>query len=156
MTLSDEVVRFFEKQGGVLVCTLDDRKRIHCSVKGIVKIGDEGKLFLIDLYLYKTFRNLKKNPAISITAVDEHHFKGYTLQGKAKIIPREEIKKEILEEWERRVVHRISKRVIKSVQTGAKSKRHFEADLPTRPKYAIEVKIDNVIDLSPPNLWAKK
>ncbi|MDD3375462.1 MAG: pyridoxamine 5'-phosphate oxidase family protein [Candidatus Omnitrophica bacterium] len=151
MKLSKEIIDFFEKNHAVVVSTIDQKGAIHCSVKGLVGIGKTNKLFLTDLYLYRTFQNLKKNPVISVTALDEQRFKGYTLQGKAKIIQRSEIKKDIFNEWESRVVQRITKRIQKSVSTGSKSKKQFEAHLPIEPKYFIEVKIDNVIDLAPPS-----
>ncbi|MDP8264785.1 MAG: pyridoxamine 5'-phosphate oxidase family protein [Candidatus Aceula lacicola] len=155
MKLPKEIVQFFEKSHAVIVSTLNEKGAIHCSVKGLVGVGKKDKLFLTDLYLYRTFCNLKKNPTISVTALDEHAFKGYVLQGKAKIIPKSEIKKEILDQWEARVVQRITKRVQRSVSIGAKSKKHFEAHLPIDPKYLIEVKIDNIIDLSPPTRKTK-
>jgi len=156
MKLSDDVIRFFEKQGGVIVSTLNDKGKIHCSVKGVVSVKGGGKIFLIDLYLYRTFCNLRSNPMISLTAIDEHQFKGYSLQGKARIIPRAKIKKETLEQWEKKVAQRITKRVARSVKTGTKSHRHHEAHLPVQPKYLIEVSVNNVINLSPPATWKQK
>jgi hypothetical protein len=156
MNIPEDVIKFFEKQGHVIVSTIDPRKRIHCSVKGMVRIGPKGQLLLIDLYLYRTFQNLKKNSTISITALNERLFKGYTLQGQARIIPRAEISQEIYEEWERHVIRRISKRVANSVKSGSRSKQHFEADLPVEPKYLIEVKVVKIVDLAPPTQWKKK
>ncbi len=156
MNIPAEVIQFFAKQEAVIVSTIDPKKRIHCSVKGMVRIGPKGQLLLIDLYLYRTFQNLKKNSTISITALNERLFKGYTLQGQARIIPRQEISQEIYEEWERHVVRRISKRVARSVKTGSKSKQHFEADLPIEPKYLIEVKVTKIVDLAPPSQWKRK
>ncbi len=150
MKLSKEIIHFFEKNHAAIVSTLNEKGAIHCAVKGLVGVGKKDKLFLTDLYLYRTFCNLKRNSTISITVLDEHAFKGYTLQGKARIIPKSEIKKNIFDEWEARVIQRITKRLAESVSTGAKSKKHFEADLPTEIKYLIEVEIDNVVDLAPP------
>ncbi len=156
MKLKREIVRLFEKQGFVIVSTIDDKGRIHCSAKGIVGIDEGGKVFVIDLYKYRTYKNLKKNSTVSITAVDENNFAGFTLQGDAKIVPREEIEEHIVQEWEKRIVRRISTRIIKSVQSDAKTRSHFEAELPTHPKYLIEIDVKNIIDLSPPNLSGRK
>ncbi|MBU1863148.1 MAG: pyridoxamine 5'-phosphate oxidase family protein [Candidatus Omnitrophica bacterium] len=150
MELPRKITRFFEKQGFVIVSTLDTKGKIHCSAKGIVGIED-GKIFLIDVYLRTTFRNLKKNKTISITAVDEHNFEGYTLQGSAKLVAREDMHDHIVAAWEKKIVERISKRIIKSVQTETKSQAHFEAELPSKPTYVIEVDVENIIDLSPPS-----
>ena len=150
MRIRQEIIDFFEKQDTVIVSTIDSSGRIHCSVKGIIGIRHSAQFLLIDLYHQHTFANLKKNPKISITAVDEHLFKGYTLQGQAEIISRDKMHERIFQEWEARVVRRISKRVIESVRLGLKSKAHHEAHLPVHPKYLISVMIKNVIDLTPP------
>lgn len=151
MKIDKDIIHFFEKQDMVIVSTIDAQGRIHCSVKGIISTDSDEKILLVDLYLYCTFRNLKKNPTISITAIDEHLFKGYTLQGEAEIIERDRMHESIFEEWERRVVVRISKRITRSVKAGMKSSHHHEAQLPLHPKYLISITVKNVVDLAPPH-----
>ena len=48
--LNDEVFYFLNKQGYVIVSTLDADGYIHNSCKGIVKIDKAGKIYLFDLY----------------------------------------------------------------------------------------------------------
>ena len=152
MELPETVYNFLEKQGYVIVSTFDERHHIHCSAKGIVGLDKKGKIFIIDLFHRNTYRNLKNNPVVSVTSVNETKFKGYTLQGKAKIIPREEIGEHIVAKWEDSIISRISKRVQESIQAGEKSNAHHEAHLPRHPKYLIEIDVDRIIDLSPPNV----
>ena len=152
MELPEKVVHFLGNQGFVIVSTIDSKGGIHCSAKGIVGIEKEGRVFVIDLYMHKTFENLKRNPAVSITAVDEDRFIGYTLQGKAEIVLREDMKEHIISKWEERILKRMSERIAKSVQRGEKSRAHFEAQLPCHPKYLIEINIENIINLSPPSI----
>ena len=85
--LSQEAVYFFKKQGFVIVSTLDKDGSIHNACKDIVRIGEDGKVYLLDLFMGMTYRNLTERPVISITSADEHSFSGYCLKGKAKIIP---------------------------------------------------------------------
>ncbi|MFA6378392.1 MAG: pyridoxamine 5'-phosphate oxidase family protein [Candidatus Omnitrophota bacterium] len=150
MHIDKDIVSFFEKQDAVIVSTIDSAGRIHCSVKGIISADSNENIFLVDLYLYRTFRNLKKNPTISITAIDEYLFKGYTLQGEAEILHRDEMYESIFEDWERRVVLRISKRVARNVARGVKADTHHEAHLPLHPQYLIKMNVKNIIDLKPP------
>ena len=150
-TLSDDIVNFLERQGFSIVSTLDANGRIHCSAKGIVGIEKKGKVFLIDLYKAETFKNLQRNPTISITSIDEHLFMGYTLKGTAKIVDRDRIKSHIIKAWEERVIQRISKRVIKSIKDYKKSGHHPEAKFPY-PEYLIEVDVEDVVDLTPAHL----
>ncbi|MFH1778204.1 MAG: pyridoxamine 5'-phosphate oxidase family protein [Candidatus Omnitrophota bacterium] len=149
--LSDNIIYLFKKQGFVIVSTLDAKRTIHCSAKGIVGIEKEGKVYLIDLYRANTFNNLKRDPTISITAVDEHQFVGYTLKGKAKIIERREIQDDIIKRWEERVIQRVSKRVVQNVKHDKKSKHHPEVLFP-HPQYLIEVDVEDIIDLTPTHL----
>ena len=84
--LNKEIIYFFRNENFVIVSTVDEKGRPHNSCKGIVKISQRGGVYLLDLYRENTYKNLKQNPCISITAVDGHRFVGYCLKGKAKII----------------------------------------------------------------------
>ncbi len=151
MKLNEDIIYFLSRQGYVIVSTLDKNEHIHCAAKGIVGIETD-KIFVIDLFKNKTYKNLKLNPKVSVTAVNEHEFKGYTFQGQGKIIHHKDIADSIVKKWEDRIIERISSRMIKGVQKGVKSVRHFEAHLPHVPKYLIEIDIEHVIDLAPPSL----
>jgi len=151
MKLNKEIISFFKKQGFVIVSTLDKIGAIHCSAKGIGGISGEGKVCLIDLYRSKTFSNLKDNHAITITAVDEHAFLGFSLRGKAYIVEREKVKDQIIKEWEDKVINRISSRVIKNIKNDKGSLHHPESYFPS-PQYIIEMEVEEVIDLTPPHL----
>lgn len=155
MELPDEIIYFVKKHHIAVLSTLDDKGRIHCSVKGIVGIEKEGRIYAIDVYKQKTYKNLIKRPTVSITLVDERNFIGYTFQGKGKIVPHSKIEGHIIEEWEKRIIKRITQRVIDSVRSEKGSKAHYEAELPKKPQYLIEVDIDNIIDLSPPHMRKK-
>ncbi|MFH1092607.1 MAG: pyridoxamine 5'-phosphate oxidase family protein [Candidatus Omnitrophota bacterium] len=149
--LSQTIVSILKKQGFVIVSSLDKDNRIHSSAKGVVGINESGRVFLIDLYQACTYNNLKKNPTVTVTFFDEHKFEGYALQGKAKIVKKEQIAESVMAEWEDKVVQRISKRMIRNLQTGNSSSHHPEADFP-HPKYLIEIDIEKIIDLAPEQL----
>jgi len=149
--LTPEIIHLFHKQGFVIVSTLDEDGRIHCSAKGVVGIEEKGEIYLIDLYRGKTFNNLKKNPTISITAINEEEFIGYTIKGKAKIVDRKKIKGHIIASWEERVIQRVSKRVISDIKKEKKSPHHPEALFP-HPQYLIAVEAEDIVDLTPTEL----
>ncbi len=143
-----EIINFFQKQGYAIVSTIDSRGMPHSACKDIVKMEEEGSIYLLDLYLKRTYDNLKANPNISLTTVDEHKFKGYCLKGKAKIIGREELSDEILGAWEARIAGRITQRMIKNLHEEKGHARHPEARLP-RPKYLILMELEEIVDLTP-------
>lgn len=148
LKFSDEIRDFFQKQGFVVVSTVDRDGTIHNSCKGIVKIDKGGKIYLLDLYSARTFDNLKKNPQISITAVDEHNFSGYCLKGKGKIIKVEGLDSSIIKAWEEKITGRISRRIIRNLHGEQGHPRHPEANLP-KPRYMILMEVAEVVDLTP-------
>jgi len=145
--LPNLIINFMKKQGFVVVSSFDSQGKIHCSAKGIVGIDSE-KVFLIDLYKARTYKNLNKNHNVTISFIDEHKFAGYALQGKAKIVEKEKIKKNLIAEWEEKVLQRISQRVVENLHEGKTGEHHPEASFP-HPKYLIELDIEKIIDLAP-------
>jgi hypothetical protein len=120
----------------------------HSSCKGIVKINQNGRIYLLDLYKARSFLNLKHNTHISITALDEHRFKGYCLKGKAKIIPAEKLPPAIIRAWDERITDRVTQRVLKNLHEDKGQGRHPEALLP-QPQYLIVMEVDEIVDLTP-------
>lgn len=150
-SLSAEIIDFFKNQAFVIVVTSDPGGSLHCSCKGIVKIIPEGKIYLLDVYKEHTFENLKNNSNISITAVDEHKFRGYCLKGSAKIVAAEDLDKEVNAAWEERLSGRITQRVIKNLREEKGHPRHPEASFP-KPQYLIVMDVHRVVDLTPHHL----
>lgn len=146
-----EIIQFLENQGFVIVSTIDDNGKPHCSCKGIVKINPNGQIYLMDLYKARTFINLKRNTKISITAVDEHKFKGYCLKGKAEIVEIDKIKPDIIKAWEDKITSRITQRVLKNISGEKGHSYHPEVQLPIA-EYMIVIKVDEIVDLTPHRL----
>lgn len=149
--LTQEIASFFQNQSFVIVATVDRNGFPHTSCKGIVKIGLNGHIYILDLYRTKTFENLKNNSYISITAVDGHRFKGYCLKGKAKIIETDELKPETLKAWEARITSRITQRVLKNISGEKGHPSHPEIKMP-RPEYMISIEVEEIVDLTPHRL----
>ena len=152
--IAPDIVGFFHNQRFTIISTIDKRGCPHSSCKGIVDINKNGKVYLLDLYMAGTYENLKRNSSISITAVDEHKFKGYCLKGKAKIVPKDKVSKLILKLWEDRVTSRISHRLLKNIKGEKGHAAHPEALLPG-PAYLIVVDVNEVVDLIPSHIRGK-
>ncbi len=148
MKLSRDVVHFLQSQGFVVVSTIDAAGYPHNSCKGIVEIDEAGRVYLLDLYQAKTRKNLEADPAISITAVDEHKFSGYCLKGRARIVSQEEIESRLTRAWEERIASRLTKRLIKNIHGEKGHALHPEALLP-KPEYVIAMDVEEVVDLAP-------
>jgi predicted pyridoxine 5'-phosphate oxidase superfamily flavin-nucleotide-binding protein len=152
--ITPEVIQFFHSQPFTIISTIDKKGYPHNSCKGIVEIDKSGRIYLLDLYTAKTYENLKNNPGISVTAVNEHKFIGYSLKGKAKIMPKNKISKRILKLWEKKITNRISLRLLKNMRGEKGHALHPEAILPA-PAYLIAVDVDEIIDLTPGHIKRK-
>lgn len=147
--LTDDIVRFFQKQRFSIISTIDRKSGApHNSCKGIVKINKNGRIYLLDLYKWRTYANLKKNPRISITAVDEHKFEGWCLKGRAKLIPGEKLRGDVIKAWEKKIAGRITHRLLKNIREEKGHRRHPESQLP-RPEYVIEMGVEEIVNLVP-------
>lgn len=149
--LSDDIVQFFHSQHFIVVSSVDKSGMPHSSCKGIVRIGTNGEVYLMDLYKGRTYENLIQNPCISLTAVDEHKFRGYCLKGKASIIKGDRLTLTLLTDWKKRIAKRITHRVLKNIRGEKGHPLHPEARLPI-PEYLILMKTENVVDLTPGHL----
>jgi len=152
--LPESIIRFFNSQRFSIVSTIDKDGSPHNACKGIVDINKNGKVYLLDLYMAGTYENLKRNSRISITAVDEHKFKGYCLKGRAKIIAKDKVAKRILKLWENKITSRISHRLLKNIQGEKGHVAHPEALLP-KPEYLIAVDVNEIVDLIPSHIRGK-
>lgn len=150
LELSKEIISFIKHESIAIVSTFDNNSLIHNSVKGIAGIEAHGKLYVIDLYKTKTYSNLQKRADVTVSVVNEKLFKGWSLQGKAKIVPFAKIEDDIHKQWEDRMVRRISNRMINHVQAERSISDHFEAKLPPQPQYLIEIDIFSITNLRPP------
>ena len=149
--ISNDIIGFFENQGFVIVTTVDKNGSPHNSCKGIIKIDPNGIIYLLDVYIQHTHENLKYNPNISITAVDEHKFKGYTLKGIARTPEHTTLDPGIIKAWEDRITGRLTSRLLKNIREEKGHPRHPEALFP-KPEYMIVMEVKEIVDLTPHNL----
>jgi len=149
--LPDNIVDFLHKQPFFIVSTIDKKGMPHSACKGLVEIDEKGVIYLIDLYKARTYANLQHNSNISLTAVDEHKFIGYSLKGKGKIVLEKDLTHDIIAAWEKKITNRITKRVLKNIGGEKGHHTHPEILLP-KPEYMIAIEVDEVIDLTPHHL----
>ncbi|MBN1354280.1 MAG: pyridoxamine 5'-phosphate oxidase family protein [Candidatus Omnitrophica bacterium] len=149
MEIPDDIRHFLERQHFVIVSSLGERGSIRTAAKDIVEIGTNGKILLLDLYKEGTYRNIKRSPHITLTAIDERKFKGYSLVGKARIVKEDVVSARLMKLWHQKLAKRIAKRLIRHVKEEVSEHETIpEAKFPF-PKYLIEVSVDNIINLAP-------
>ena len=150
--ITDEIKHFFQSQGFVIITTIGGDDLPHASCKGIVFLDAENDLvYLFDLYRGQTYVNLKRNPAVALTAVEEHKFRGWCLKGRAKIVSEEKIHRQFLKYWDEKVASRITQRILRNLREEKGHPKHPEALFPA-PNYLVAVKIKKTVDLTPRHL----
>lgn len=92
------------------------------------------------------------NPNVSLAAVNEHHFAGYCLKGKAKKITGSKLDIFLLKEWEDRINKRITHRLIKNIHGEKGHEKHMESILP-KPEYLILMEVNKIVDLTPVHIY---
>lgn len=151
MNIPNNIVTFFQSQRFTIISTIDKNGCPHNSCKGIVEMGRNGTVYLLDLYKAVTYQNLMRNSFISITAVDEHKFTGYCLKGKAAIVKKDRVNKRIFKLWEDKITGRITHRLLKNMRGEKGHAMHPEALLP-KPTYLIAVEVKEIVELMPPHI----
>ena len=142
------VIEFLRSQGFVILASIDTKGFPHTSCKDIVKIEPSGKIYVIDVYQGLTAENIKHNPQVSISAVDEHKFMGYCLKGKARVMAADAINQELARFWEDKITSRLAKRLLHNLAQDKARAHHPEASLP-KPKHLIVIAVEEIIDLAP-------
>jgi uncharacterized pyridoxamine 5'-phosphate oxidase family protein len=149
--LSSDIMHFLQNQGCVIVSTIDAAGSVHNACKGIIKINPSGRVYLLDLYKGKTYKNISRNQHISITSIDEHKFVGYTLKGRAQAIQKISVNPQIIKAWEDRITSRLTRRLLKNIHDEKGHPRHPEILLP-KPEYMIAMEVEEIVDLTPRQL----
>jgi len=149
--LSEEVMEFLQKEGFMVVSTVDKDGTPHSSCKGIVKINQNGQIYLMDLYKARTYENLKHNSHVALTVVDEHKFNGLCLKGRGKIVNEDKLSAQVIRAWEKRLTNRLTKRVLRNISGEKGHRSHPEALFP-KPEYMIVVEVKEIVDLTPQHL----
>ncbi|MDD3234350.1 MAG: pyridoxamine 5'-phosphate oxidase family protein [Candidatus Omnitrophota bacterium] len=149
MIIPEEVSSFLLAQSFVVACSIDADGYPHASCKGVVDIiAPAGEIYLLDLYKKRTYGNILRNGRFSVTAVEEHGFKGYCLKGEAEIILKERLPAEVLRLWEKRITARLAQRLITNLGGRKGHPFHPEALLPA-PEYMIKLNVASIMDLTP-------
>jgi general stress protein 26 len=149
--LPEDVMDFFRNQSFVIVTTLDPDGTPHDSCKDIVRLSRDGRIYLLDLYMRRTFQNLEHNPNMCVAQVDEHHFAGYCLKGKGRIVRIDKLRQQVNKIWQKKMSSRIVTRIIKDLKEEKGHALHPESLLP-RPEYMIVMDVSDIIDLTPAHI----
>jgi len=98
MTKIPQEIQEFIKGKMAWVSTASSDGIPNATPKGTVQVIDDEHLVFADLFSCKTRENLKTNPKVAVTVVDEKSFKGYQLKGSAELLTAGPIFDQVVEE----------------------------------------------------------
>ncbi len=139
-TISD----FLKNREFVSVATCDLDGQPSAAPKLILKVEDNF-IYLVDYTLTKSYENIKINPRISLSFVNNENLKGYQVNGSVELIDKGPVYEKTALEFSQKENNLLTDRVIKGVSTG-KHHDNFEVAIPG--KFVIfKIKIKEVVEI---------
>jgi hypothetical protein len=90
--VTDDIVRLIAQEGNIVVVASVDALGIpNISPRYVMTILDDEKLVFADVYMNKTFTNIKRWPKVTAAIVDKVRRGGFQLKGEAEEITDQDI-----------------------------------------------------------------
>ncbi|MFH1037721.1 MAG: pyridoxamine 5'-phosphate oxidase family protein [PVC group bacterium] len=147
MKIDKDMERLLTRQNVVIVGTVNPDNSPNLSLKGLLKVDPEGYIHFSDLYRGKTFRNLKRDPRVSVMVFSIEEFTGFQFTGVAELIESGPLFEEAEADWQAKKSWLLGRRISKNVRKGFSHGRS-EFQLPSL-KALVRVAVERVYDLSP-------
>ena len=132
MKFSEITKKFIEHSGRlktIFVATCGSAGEPNCAPKMLISVAKSGAVYYLDYTFARSYANLRENPRISLSFMDDVEFLGYRLSGAAAILrPGSELDR-AKGEWEARVIRYETERLINRLK-GRYSTRESEISLP--------------------------
>lgn len=144
--LPDKIRKLLHKREFVYVATSNLESKPNAAPKFMVKV-DNNFVYLIDYVVGKTWENIKINPRVSLTFMDNEELTGYQINGHVTLITMGLEFDLIINELRSKKVSLTVERLVKGVQRGKKH-NNFEVDLPENG-VVLKVKVDDVVEICP-------
>ncbi len=147
MKITTDMQRLLTRQNVVIVGTVNPDDSPNISLKGLLKVDPEGCIYFSDLYRGKTFRNIRRNPRVSVLVFSIEEFRGFQFIGRAELIESGPLFKEAEADWQAKKSRLLGRRISKNVRKGFSHGRS-EFQLPSL-KALIRMDVERVYDMSP-------
>ena len=142
--ITENLLELFQKREFVSIATADRGGQPN-SVPRFFLCAKGSFIYLIDHVMGQTVRNIKENPLVSVSFMDQDALEGYRLNGTAKVVERGKEYEAMLKVWNEKVIKLSADRVIEAVRTGKKH-GHYEVEISER--FALlKIKVNDVIKM---------
>jgi len=157
VSFSKEVQALLKREHLAYVATSKEDSDINIAIKAVIDFSDEEqKIYFLDMFKGTTRRNLQQHPKTTIAIADLKNFCAYQFKGSVSLIESGEIFEKYTANWNmekqnrfrERISQNLSKALIGSLKDAISGEITDEFDLP-KPKYIIELTVEEIITLSP-------
>ncbi len=113
----------------VSVASCDLNGKPNSAAKLLVEVAEPNRVFFLDYNHTQTYSNIKKNPQLSISFMDDAAFTGYRMTGFGEIIDSGKEYDAARKSWEKRLIGYEADRMVQRI-TGRYSTKESENTLP--------------------------
>jgi predicted pyridoxine 5'-phosphate oxidase superfamily flavin-nucleotide-binding protein len=143
--LLQKFLPFLSKGKFVNVATCNNERMPNVSPKLVAKL-DKNMLYLVDYVMGSTYVNIKENPRVSLSFVDERTLTGYQLNGTATVMESGLEYVALVEEFHRIQTDFTVERILSNVRSGGKSDA---AAVPMPDRFAVlKVRIIEIVEIT--------
>ncbi len=151
--LTKKMHDFLEKQEFLYVGTCGAGGRPLVAPKFLVKVEDD-HIYLADFVIGRIWTNLRRNPRVSLAAMNMETLVGYQISGAAHMFGRGKEHLRLVKELQEKEVTLSARRVMEGIVRGKKHKS-FEASFPDRV-IIFKVKVKEVVRIEPSGTVERK
>ncbi len=113
----------------IQVASCDLQKKPNSAAKMLVSVEEPNQVYFLDFPHNQTYENIKVNPQLSISFMDDAAFTGYRLTGTAEILEKGSEFEVAKRRWSKRLIAYEADRIVKRI-TGQYSTTESESKLP--------------------------
>ncbi len=144
--ISKELNKVLRKKEFINVGSCDFKGRPNVAPKFLLKV-DGDYMYLVDYVMGRTWRNLKKNPRLSLSTLNQDTLMGYQLNGSVDMIKEGSSYEKLLTEYRDKQIDFSAVRVAEGVRRG-REHEHTEAAFPEKVVF-FKVKIEEIVKIVP-------
>ena len=144
--ITEEVRELLKNKGFVSIGTIDANGYPCVVPKFLITINNDF-IYLADYIIGSTFENIKVNPKISLSAVNENTLVRYQINGTAEIINKGLEYDKLTNELRKKELNFTIERVVKGIQREEKH-QNFEIAFPER-FVVIRIKVKEIVKITP-------
>ncbi len=143
--LLQKFMPFLSKGKFVNVATCNNERMPNVSPKLVAKF-EKNMLYLVDYVMGSTYVNIKENPRVSLSFVDESTLTGYQLNGTSTVLESGPEYAALVEEFHQIQTDFTVQRILYNVRSGGKSN---PAALPMPDRFAIlKVRVIEIVEIT--------